>query len=268
MDIELYLPAKPNSLIRKIWGFPLESYHNYQLLPDASVCLGFNLGSSLSGLTGELIENSYSSTQNFCILQGLNTKPIYAPTPSSSYLVVVEMHSLAMGALFGIPCSEVENKVIDGGMFLSDLNKVEDKLHSLNTFTEKAEWLEHYLYSQIIETSELHTAIKMNAVISKLHANLLQGKKADMQDYTGYTRMHTHRLATQWLGLSPKKYLRLQQFIKALHDLHLTQHKAVDIASSNGFFDQAHFNRIFRQFAGMTPKQYREQKTDFVGQLF
>jgi len=269
MNIELYWPTRPNSLIKKIWGLAIGSFVNYQMLPEASVNLVFNLGASFSGLNGELIQNSFRSTQNFCFLSGLHTKPVHAVAPSScSYVIAVEMHPLAMSALFGIPCSEVENKAIDGGLLLSDLNKVEDKLRGLGSFIEKAKWLEHYLYSKIIETSELHTAIKMNAAISKMHTNLLNGKKADMQDHTGYSRMHTHRLATQWLGLSPKKYLRLQQFIKALHDLHLTENKSVDIASNNGFFDQTHFNRIFRQFAEMTPKQYREQKTDFVGQLF
>ncbi|MEE9350685.1 MAG: helix-turn-helix domain-containing protein [Thiotrichaceae bacterium] len=178
------------------------------------------------------------------------------------------MHPMAVSALFGIPCSEVENNVINGELILDDINHVEDKLLGPGIFIEKAKWLENYLYSKINETSELRIAAKMNAAISKMHTNLLHGKKADMQDYTGHSRMHTHRLSTQWLGLSPKKYLRLQQFIRTLDDLHFTQHLSADIASSNGFFDQSHFNRVFREFTEMTPKQYREQKSDMAGQLF
>ncbi len=273
MNIELYSPIRSNSLIKKIWGVSLESFINYQILPEASINLIFNLGSSFSGfsfsgLKGSLIQNGVHSTQNFCFLSGLHTKPVDFLSPGCSYVMAVEMHPMAVSALFGIPCSEVENKVINGELILDDISLVEDELQSQGTFTEKAKWLENYLHSKINETSELHIAAKMNTAISKMHTNLLHGKKVDMQDYTGYSRMHTHRLATQWLGLSPKKYLRLQQFISTLDDLHFTQHLSTDIAFNNGFFDQSHFNRIFREFTEITPKQYREQKSDMAGQLF
>ncbi len=268
MNIELYSPIRPKSLIKNIWGVSLESFINFQLLPESSITLVFNLGSSFSGLKGGLIQNSVHATQNFCFLSGLHTKPVSPTLSCCSYVMAVEMHPMAMSALFGIPCSEVENNVINGELILDDLSLVEDKLLGPGSFTEKAKWLENYLHSKINETSELSIAAKMNAAISKMHTNLLHGKKVDMQDYTGYSRMHTHRLSTQWLGLSPKKYLRLQQFISTLDDLHFTQHLSTDIAFSNGFFDQSHFNRIFRGFTEITPKQYREQKSDMAGQLF
>lgn len=269
MNIEFYKPTKPNSLIKKIWGVTLGSFVNYQILPEASLNLVFSLGPCFSGLKGELIQNSFRSTQSFCFLSGLHTKPVHAvPSSSCSYVIAVEMHPMAMTALFGIPCSEIENNVINGELLLDDLDKVEDKLRGSGTFKEKSAWLENYLYARINETSELHIAAKMTTAISTMHLNLLSGKKADMQDHTGYSRMHTHRLSTQWLGLSPKKYLRLQQFIKALDDLHCTQRRSADIASSNGFFDQTHFNRIFRQFTEMTPKQYKEKQSELVGQIF
>jgi AraC-like DNA-binding protein len=268
MNFELYHPVRPNSLIKKIWGVSLESFINYQMLPEASTNLVFNLGSSFSGLNGGLIKNSVHATQNFCFLSGLHTKPVIASSTCCSYVIAVEMHPMAMNAFFGISCGEVENHVINGELVLDDINHVEDKLMGPGTFIEKAKWIEHYLYSKINETSELRIAAKMNATISKMHTHLLQGKKVDMQDYTGFSRMHTHRLSTEWLGLSPKKCLRLQQFIKALDDLHFTKHLSADIATCNGYFDQSHFNRIFREFAEMTPKQYREDKSDMVGQIF
>lgn len=277
MNIELYNPIRPNSLIKKVWGVSLESSINYQMLPEASINLIFNLGASFSGfnqgasfscLKEILVQNSVRSAPNFCFLSGLHTKPVSFSSSSCSYVMAVEMHPMAVSALFGIPCSEVENKVISGELILDDISLVEDTLLGPGSFTEKAKWLENYLHSKINETSELHIAAKMNTAINEMHTNLLQGKKDNMQDYTGYSRMHTHRLSTQWLGLSPKKYLRLQQFIKTLDDLHFTQHLSTDIAFNNGFFDQSHFNRIFREFTEITPKQYREQKSDMAGQLF
>ncbi len=238
------------------------------MLPEASVNLVFNLGSSFSSLEGKVIQNGFHSKQNFCFLSGLHTQPIVSVSSSFSYEIAVEMHPIAVQALFGIPCNEFENTVIDGESILSDLDKVEDKLRGPDTFMEKAEWLENYLCAMIHETNELHIAMKMNSAIFKMHSNLLSGLNVDMQDHTGYSRMHNHRLSTQWLGMSPMKYLQLQQFIKSLDDLHFTQRLSADIASSNGFYDQAHFNRIFRKYTDMTPKQYRDKKPELVGQLY
>jgi transcriptional regulator GlxA family with amidase domain len=36
-----------------------------------------------------------------------------------------------------------------------------------------------------------------------------------------------------------------------------TQLSASDVASAYGFASQSHFTKVFRQFAGVTPKQYK-----------
>lgn len=61
----------------------------------------------------------------------------------------------------------------------------------------------------------------------------------------------------QWVGVSPKTYLRLIRFEQALHLLGNTHfHQVQDIAYTLNYADHSHFTREFRNFSGYTPKDY------------
>ncbi len=62
------------------------------------------------------------------------------------------------------------------------------------------------------------------------------------------------------VGISPKTHLQLLQLHQVLQALaYRPNWSLTEIALRNGFYDQSHFIRKFRQFAGMTPSAYRKQ---------
>jgi len=77
--------------------------------------------------------------------------------------------------------------------------------------------------------------------------------------HSGYSHRHFIDLFQRAVGLTPKVYGRVRRFQKAL------QHAALDgtpswaaLALEVGYSDQAHFNRDFLKFAGVTPTAYRQ----------
>lgn len=59
------------------------------------------------------------------------------------------------------------------------------------------------------------------------------------------------------VGLSPKAFCRVRRFNEVLRRIErLTDVDWADVASTCGYFDQAHFNHDFRAFAGLTPSAY------------
>jgi AraC-like DNA-binding protein len=59
------------------------------------------------------------------------------------------------------------------------------------------------------------------------------------------------------VGLSPKEYVRISRFVRAVRGLSNRGHRTLtDLALASGYFDQAHFNHEFREMAGMTPRQF------------
>ncbi|WP_370277516.1 helix-turn-helix domain-containing protein, partial [Pontibacterium sp.] len=66
------------------------------------------------------------------------------------------------------------------------------------------------------------------------------------------------RLFKQWVGISPKHYSRLLRVNLARSALRKAEGNIslTDAALNAGYFDQAHFNREFKQVVGLTPGQY------------
>jgi AraC-like DNA-binding protein len=65
----------------------------------------------------------------------------------------------------------------------------------------------------------------------------------------------------QQVSLPPHAYQRHWQLIQAKRSL-CTEKSLAEIALENGFYDQSHLNRSFKQTFGITPGQYR--KSNFV----
>ena len=65
------------------------------------------------------------------------------------------------------------------------------------------------------------------------------------------------------VGLTPKLYCRLLRFQRALARAHSRLDVDwAEIALETGYYDQAHFNRDFREFSGLTPSAYRALRGD------
>lgn len=62
-------------------------------------------------------------------------------------------------------------------------------------------------------------------------------------------------------GTTPAAYIRKQKVDEAMHLLRFSDLSYSAIAESLGFSSQSHFTHVFHQIVGMTPGQYREQKT-------
>jgi AraC-like DNA-binding protein len=61
------------------------------------------------------------------------------------------------------------------------------------------------------------------------------------------------------MGIAPKRYARLARFGRVLRRLERQPDTAwAALALDAGYADQAHFNRDFRAFAGISPGRYRQ----------
>jgi AraC-like DNA-binding protein len=71
---------------------------------------------------------------------------------------------------------------------------------------------------------------------------------------------HRHFIArfSEAMGIAPKRYARLARFGRVLRRLERRPDTAwAELALDAGYADQAHFNRDFRAFAGISPGHYR-----------
>jgi AraC-like DNA-binding protein len=78
----------------------------------------------------------------------------------------------------------------------------------------------------------------------------------ELVNETGWSPRHFGRRFLEQIGLSPKTYARLVRFDHAVGLVRARRCGTLaEVAAKAGFFDQAHFNRECRSFAGCTPSE-------------
>jgi AraC-like DNA-binding protein len=82
---------------------------------------------------------------------------------------------------------------------------------------------------------------------------------------SGYSHRRFTALFREAVGLAPKLYCRVRRFERALDQAcRSPQTSWSALALAAGYSDQAHFNRDFREFSGLTPGRYRALSPSFA----
>ena len=71
----------------------------------------------------------------------------------------------------------------------------------------------------------------------------------------GCSPRHLNRLFRAYVGLTPKVYLQLAQFHRALRMISTGGLSITEAAFEGGYADHAHLTRSFRRFGGFTPRR-------------
>ena len=121
--------------------------------------------------------------------------------------------------------------------------------------SEKLEVLDHLLLQQQLENSNALEIIQCTTdqilydphytQLSKLLTSLAINKRS------------FQRIFKKYVGVTPSQYRRICQFQGSFEQVRAGQFdKMSDVAFDNGFADQSHFIRSFKEFANTTPNEY------------
>lgn len=267
MNIHSYIPTKLTGIVDLIWEHEFPSPGGYTVLPSGKIELLFPLYHEVDLAAKKILPNENPVNNHSCFLSGLHTKPLKMSF-DKFHTFGIQMKPVAVKALFGMPLCEIRNYFVEGNIILSEIQLMEDMLHAKSTFSERAQWFENFLLKKINETAELNMAISLDKTLNKYIAKKHRSSFNKIENLMGYSRTHTYRLFNDWFGISAHSYQRLKRFIRTTESLHNRKAKLTDIALDSGYYDQAHFIRTFREFADMTPGEYRAQMTHLPGQLF
>lgn len=190
-------------------------------------------------------------------LSGLNTLPYDCGIHPSISTIGVSFYPHAIRPIFGMNVAGIVDQLPDISHFgqydlvnqLLDAPTMEKRAHILSGFF----------------TQRLHHNAAVDKMADKAWRVLMTStEESKVQQLTrmfNLSERQLERKCREHLGLSPKQYLRLTRFEKALNMLQSGKRSGLfDVAYELGYADQSHFIREFKQFAGHTPRQY--QQTD------
>lgn len=113
-------------------------------------------------------------------------------------------------------------------------------------------------------------SVPREAQIVALHAALIDPNVASARDLalrTGLSQRTVERVAQSAFGFTPKLLLRRQRFMRSLAQYMLDPSLKWIGALDGHYHDQAQFVRDFREFMGMSPREYSGRDKPVIGAI-
>jgi AraC-like DNA-binding protein len=163
-------------------------------------------------------------------------------------------HSLV--SLFNLPGNELSDAHVDLNMLKqSGQAELQEKLLHCSSADDMILLLNNYVLNLINKKKKDTSRIEFATSIIK--QSLVSDNLKTVQDSLCVTEKTLRRMFESNLGISPRLYKRICQFNAAFQQLNLKKFsKLSDIAYENGYADQSHFVRTFKEFTNITPSEY------------
>jgi AraC-like DNA-binding protein len=94
-----------------------------------------------------------------------------------------------------------------------------------------------------------------------------QPQVASLATILGQSPRTLHRRMKTSTGLPPKRFMGVERFRRAVHDISMRNAKLSVVAGDLGFADQAHLTREFQRHAGLPPGAFQRAYRGIAGQV-
>ncbi|MBL7764123.1 MAG: AraC family transcriptional regulator [Chitinophagaceae bacterium] len=135
------------------------------------------------------------------------------------------------------------------------INALKTQLIYAQTTTQKVEALDNLLIYQLKQHKKECEMIRL--ITDEIMYNPTTEILSQVQEKLQINERSFQRLFKKYVGVTPNQYRRICQFQTSFNQLREKNFdKLTDIAYDNGFADQSHFIRSFREFTHTTPNDY------------
>lgn len=177
-------------------------------------------------------------------------------------MIVVYFKKGSAYPFFPIPMNEISDCVVDADLLWGSwFSSLRERLLETNDVTRRFEILEDSLLKQF--ASRLIQNPCVEHAVRRIISQPDQMSLTKISQEIGYSQKHFINMFKASVGITPKAYLKIARFQKAI--VEIEQRATVNwttISQDCGFYDQSHFINDFRLFSGFTPEQYLRRKTE------
>lgn len=168
----------------------------------------------------------------------------------------------ALATIFKISAQELKTKTI--GLNLWNAHKsmaLDVQLAHSGSVREKLAVLTHFISAQIESNQRDCEMIRYatDAIMQNSKTDVLSQLIKELH----VTERTFQRTFKKYVGVTPNEYRRICQYYFAFSQLkggHFE--KLSDVAFNNGYFDQSHYIRSFKEFTDTTPNEYLQSGLD------
>jgi AraC-like DNA-binding protein len=186
---------------------------------------------------------------------GLHDAPVLTEHAGLGHGMQAYLSPLGARRLFGVPMGELTRQVVE----LEDLigpaaGELAERLAEAPGWAARFDIFERAIAERVLAAPPVPPDIEW--AWQRLLLSDGATPAGELAAELGWSRRHLAATFREQLGMPPKMLARILRFERALERLRAGDDLAA-LALDCGYYDQAHFNRDFREFAGTTPTAYR-----------
>lgn len=222
--------------------------HSQRIIPTGNIELCFHKG-SLMKRDGELIPVTSLSGQLLSFAD-------LVPTGAVNMIAVV-FHPFGARAFFNLPIYELSGLIASADdMNMYSLKELEDKILHEADDNVCVRLIESFLISRLHPFKEYNYR-RMVAAINTINLSDGELSVSRLAEMVALSRKQFQRIFNEHVGATPKEFMRIIRFHKALYilqnnpDMNFTT-----VAHACGYYDQAHMTNEFKLLSGYTPSEY------------
>jgi AraC-like DNA-binding protein len=197
------------------------------------------------------------------VLYGQNVQPFTLLASGHLCVIAYFLHPYLLKYFFGFNAKEIKDMSIELSMMrpakgmnlkeqLANAVSLQDRLQLMDEYIRKLSAIQYESDNKAIVWST-HEIQKSKGLISL----------KSLQSELCVSERTFQRLFESWIGVPPSLYTKICQFNAAFNQFSRGQYdKLSDIAYENGYADQSHFIRTFREFTHLSPREYLKNMPD------
>ena len=264
MEARMHFPigSPLQDYVTSIWEVNGIRDLNETILPKGIFEMVFNLGDTMEGI---LPFGSSMVTTPKCFIQGINTHVINAHYNGLQHLFGIRLQPHRMESLLGVLPSELNNIIVDLTLIKPEFGLLWEQLAEAQSFEERVRIVETVF--PILEDCDCSRTEKLSHLF--FDPSIASFESIDkLSGEVYYSSRHLNRKAHSLFGMSAEELVIYKKFLHSVNLMHGEKTTLTDIAYRSGFYDQAHFCKVFKNYIGLTAKTYQKGKGVLPFHLF
>ncbi len=198
---------------------------------------------------------------------GLRTEPITIPSGSGAAMMVLAFKKGMAASFFPFPMNEIADSVVDADLIWGEaFANIRELLLATPDIDERFRRVESFLMAAFGAKMNLNPCVAF--AVSEMSGHPDAVSIAKMNARIGYSQKHFIDMFRSHVGVTPKAYLKIMRFQKAIQTIDAADKiEWSRISQDCGFYDQSHFINDFKHFSGFTPEQYAKIHTNYQNYL-
>ena len=222
----------------------------YKVLPSTKLVIGFQYKGFLSSL-----ENNVQNTLAVAGITGIQNGFKTFKSAAITGTVLVYFTETGFTYFSNLPAYELFNQSVslDNIFEKNKIAETEENLSAATSGKDRIKVVEQFLLSQLKEKKEDKLIVEAVKLIYQSNG-LVKIKELTQKLFISQSPFE--KKFRNLVGTTPKKFASIIRFNAVLNDLEKAK-SLTDLCYEHHFFDQAHFIKDFKQYAGDTPENFK-----------